>query len=105
MAVCPDGFWGENCQLDRCEAAPCLNNGKCLPGWNDLGQFFYQCKCPAPFWGDRCQFDKCQAAPCLNTGKCLQGRDNLGQVVYECKCFFGVSLPDRLFLSQNVEKL
>jgi len=55
IAVCPDGFWGENCQLDRCEAAPCVNNGKCLPGRNDLGQVFYQCKCPAPFGGDFCQ--------------------------------------------------
>merc|ERR1712129_535637 len=52
---CPAPFWGDRCQLDRCEAAPCLNNGKCLPGRNNLGEVVYECECTSRFSGDACQ--------------------------------------------------
>ena len=78
MAVCPDGFWGEKCQLDRCKAAPCVNNKKCLPGRNDLGQVVYECKCATGFWGDRCQHDISRSLTndCPGQGNLLRGIDN-----------------------------
>ena len=80
--ICADGFWGDNCQLDKCEAAACLNNGKCLPGRNDLGQVVYECKCPSGISGDVCQtysghdITGSLTDDCPGQGNSLRGIDN-----------------------------
>ena len=55
QCICTAGFWGINCQHDKCEAVHCLNNGKCESENNDLGQVVYECKCTNGFSGDVCQ--------------------------------------------------
>ena len=78
QCICLDGFWGINCQHDRCEAAPCLNNGKCLPVRNDLGQVGHQCICPSGILGDSCQHDirRSLTRQCPGQGNLLRSIDN-----------------------------
>merc|ERR1712086_973297 len=102
---CTVGFWGDRCQLDRCEAAPCLNNGKCLPGRNNLGQVVYECECTSRFSGDVCQtysghdIGRSLTDDCPGQGLYVFNEDNkdetkeivISQYVNNMKCWWYIS--------------
>jgi hypothetical protein len=69
--MCPLGFSGSRCEVDRDECAinPCLNGGQCIDRQND-----FECRCPPGFVGALCQddIDECLARPCANGATCRQ---------------------------------
>ena len=74
------GFTGVNCevQINECDSAPCLNEGRCE---DSLDAF--HCDCPSGFDGDLCgvDIDECASAPCQNGGTCVDGANG-----FVCEC-------------------
>ncbi|XP_027131281.1 protein delta homolog 2 isoform X2 [Larimichthys crocea] len=83
--VCPEGFYGRNCQLKTgpCHQrrSPCKNGGLC----EDADGFAAEltCRCLAGFTGRRCEtdVDDCLMRPCANGATCLDGVNR-----FSCVC-------------------
>ncbi|PAA55287.1 hypothetical protein BOX15_Mlig020206g1 [Macrostomum lignano] len=78
--LCPEGFLGENCEIDNpCYSSPCQNGAPCRN--SAVG---FACDCPPDFIGDRCETAKpnyCASGPCRNGGDCVSGTDG-----FSCTC-------------------
>ncbi|XP_022100979.1 neurogenic locus notch homolog protein 1-like isoform X1 [Acanthaster planci] len=73
----------------KCNAAPCINGGKCLE--DNLAMGGYTCSCPSGYSGQNCEIGPCDVNPCENDGQCaINSTSNTG---YTCTCGRGFSGP------------
>ena len=69
--TCTPQFFGERCEVDRCDFYECGNNGICIVTLlNDIPT--PQCECQENFGGKTCNVDLCSDIKCGN-GTCIGG--------------------------------
>jgi len=51
--LCPESFYGPDCEYNTCTYQSCMNGGSCRPIINSNGQYY--CTCPAGYSGSKCE--------------------------------------------------